>query len=362
MGRTFGGIFPVCACALAAGCSASADVLEDRPTGAVDPGRPPGDAFDPGGGDDGGFEECAGVGDEAKPLAVDMFIAADSSGSMVWDDNWGKARSAFTTFFTDPGADVLNVALRFWPYQGCDSKTCSAVTCSEPTVPLGSLADTSQEQALVQALEQKSPEGNTPMSAALAGATKFAVDDQSAKEGLARAVVVLMTDGSPNACEAEPSAIAKYAADAYDDADVPTFVVGIEGTSEALIDTIAAAGGTGKGYYISLGNIEAGLLAALKDIQENAIGCSFQMPVSEDPTKTVDPGQVNVTYTPKDGKPTTLPQVPGPEACGQKPGWYYDDPKAPTVIKLCPASCDFVGSLGEGARVDVVLGCATQIG
>ena len=40
-------------------------------------------------------------------------------------------------------------------------------------------------------------------------------------------------------------------------------------------------------------------------------------------------------------------------------GWYYDDPANPTRIVVCPDTCATLQSASD-ARVDVLLGCATQ--
>ena len=37
-------------------------------------------------------------------------------------------------------------------------------------------------------------------------------------------------------------------------------------------------------------------------------------------------------------------------------GWYYDDPADPTILSLCPTTCDTVRA-DTGARVWVEIGC-----
>ena len=46
-----------------------------------------------------------------------------------------------------------------------------------------------------------------------------------------------------------------------------------------------------------------------------------------------------------------------PANCGSEGGWYYDNPSAPTLIKLCDATCDLL----SGGSVQVEFGCDTIV-
>ncbi|MSP23796.1 MAG: VWA domain-containing protein [Myxococcales bacterium] len=318
--------------------------------------------FEPG--DDagtGGTQQCAGVENEATKIPVSMFIAVDKSGSMEDSNKWNNAKSAFSKFFVDPAADSLNVALRFWPDAGCDT-SCNVATCAMPQAPLGSLADQAHEQALVNLFNAKTPGGPTPMDAALAGATEWAIEQQAQAGTSEKVVVVLVTDGEPNGCNENINAIAKHAENAYAKAQILTFAVGMQGSNEAQMDVIAKAGMTTAGFFIGNGNAEAELLLALKAIQESIVACSYTMPISDDPDQVVDPAQVNLSYTPGDGGATVdFTQVASENACaGGQEAWYYDDPNAPTAIVLCPAACEKVQA-DDAAKIKVVLGCATKV-
>jgi hypothetical protein len=39
-------------------------------------------------------------------------------------------------------------------------------------------------------------------------------------------------------------------------------------------------------------------------------------------------------------------------------GWHYDDPEEPSRIVACAETCETIQSTA-GARVDILLGCAT---
>jgi hypothetical protein len=368
--RRIGGICAAVTLALIAACGTndSSNALDGTPapTGSGGAGGSMGSGadggFNPGenGGAGAGYENCAEATAAPQNIGVSMFIAVDKSGSMD-GDKWDSAKAAFTAFFQDSAADAMSVALRFWPEGACDDDDCNVAACATPQVPLGSLGDAAHEQALINLFNATEPDGGTPMSAALAGATTWAVDQQTGTEGAERFVVLLLTDGEPNGCEEDIDAIAAIAGAAYA-SDVLTFAVGLEGSNEQDMDAIATAGGTSQGFFIGAANAEAELLAALEAIQQTAVACTFAMPESNDPSAPVDPSKVNVTYTPAGTSDVvTILQVSDESACDPTDGgWYYDDPMSPSLITLCPASCDAVQE-GDGAEVKIVLGCATEV-
>ena len=308
------------------------------------------------GGDD---NQCANLVVEAASVPVAMFITVDKSGSMDDDGKWINARNAFTSFFTDPAADELKVALRFWPDESCNT-SCDVQGCAVAQVEMGPLSDPAHEQALIDLFNSKSPAGLTPMEAALAGAEQYALNYQQQAEALERIVVILLTDGAPTACNENINVISSYASDAYNQEEILTFAVGLAGSRENDMNTIAAAGQTGQGYFIGNGNAEAELLQALKDIQEVAVSCTFAIPESPDPTKPVDPNQVNV-YVKNDpnDEGTLIGQVSDAGACGNG-GWYYDDPTDPAIIELCPETCE-IANQSEGSGVAIEIGCQTVV-
>jgi hypothetical protein len=321
-------------------------------------------SFDPGttgaGGD--GFEQCQGLENEATKIPVSMFLQIDKSGSMQDNNKWGNAKAAFTQFFNDPAAQQgLNVAMRFWPDNGCEPFSCSTDVCSQPQVQLGPLSDPNHVQQLVNVFNSKGPNGLTPMSAALAGATKWAMDQQSMGEGKEKVVVVFLTDGEPTACDQNINNIANIAENAFQKKEILTFAVGLQGSNMAQMDMIAKGGHTDKAYFIGNGNAQADLLAALKKIQDSVVACTYAMPESPDPNQTIDPNQVNITYTPgAGGDGQTLIQVSDESKCGPTDGtWHYDDPTNPQAIILCPGTCEKLQQ-DEKAKVKVILGCETQ--
>jgi hypothetical protein len=331
-----------------------------------------GDDFNPSGtgtgsntGSSGTGDSCAATSAAANLIPVNMFIIFDKSGSMKDNNKWTNTSQALIDFFKDQGSAGLRVALRFFPDAGCDDNACDITVCSQPLVPLAPLTSDAapvdaQEGALIAAVQSKSPGGGTPMYVALGGAEQWAATYQGSHPA-EKTVVVLVTDGEPNGCDEDVNHIAKLAATTMAANGVLTYAVGLVGSNMGTIDTIAAAGGTGQGFFVGNGNASADLLAALKAIQGSQVACTFQMPTMGSMGETIDPNLVNVNYTPGNGSPAvTFGQVPNQAACtAQAGGWFYDNPAKPTTITLCPTTCASVQA-DQMAKIEILLGCATK--
>jgi Mg-chelatase subunit ChlD len=321
----------------------------------------------------GGQAACAQATAEAKQIPLTIYIAVDQSGSMISDDKWDNAKSAFTQFFLEPNAAEIGVALRFWPdpYDFSDPNppiacndaadfTCGpavVAACEEPEVDVGPLSDPAHAQKLIAAFNAHTPNGSTPTSAALDGATKWAAKYVFNHNHTEQAIVLLVTDGEPTTCDIDSVYINKIAEKALSGAGVLTFAVGLAGSNQSTMNAIAQAGGTGQAFMIANGMAAQDLLAALKQIQANAVACSFAMPLPPDPKDEIDLGKVDVDYTPSGGgAKSKFPHVASASACNAAGGFYYDNPSKPTTINLCPASCTKVQT-DSGAKVDIFLGC-----
>ena len=302
---------------------------------------------------------CASEEHEAKLAPLMMFITFDKSGSMDQNNKWTNATAALKAFFQDPGAADLEVALRFFPDGNCDGSTCDVNACATPNVGVGALTadpapQDAQEGALVGAINGTSPDGGTPMSAALDGAIQFSSDYLTAHPDH-KVVVILVTDGEPNGCEQNIDAIANLAATGKLEG-VPTYTVGLQGSNESQLQQIAMEGG-GSSFFIGNGDAQSDLLAALQAIRGEQLACELEIPVPE--MGDFNPLLVNVEYTPGDGSAKqTFGNVANAGACGPNGGWYYDDPANPQHIELCPTTCDSVQG-DDAGKISVVLGCDT---
>lgn len=366
MGRAWKFSLIGCALAgLAATCGGSSDntTTESGGPGGLNGGNGgsgAGTGFLTGGGGQGGdnFDECEGFDEAAELVPVNMFIQFDKSGSMDNDNKWDNATGALSTFFADPGAAGLRVALRFFPTNDCG---CDVDDCAQMEVGLGPLtADPApmdvQEQALLDAVDANDPDGNTPLYAALAGAIQ-AAETQLMNNPAEKSVVIVVTDGEPNGCNEDYDDIAALAADGVQNG-VLTYAIGLAGSNENLMNMIAQEGGTMQAFLIGNGNTSQDLLTALQQIQGNTVSCSFVVPETASNGETIDPNQVNLVVNAGGGS-TKVPQVADSGSCGNGPGWYYDDPANPSVITLCPDYCAEIQA-DESAQITLEFGCATE--
>jgi len=343
--------------------------------------------------------------------------------TMAQPSKWDQASLALNGFFSDPASAGLRVALRFFPDDhpvvGCWGElmqfggppgrggaggmqpgrgggpgmgaggtngmggamgaagrvVCDAAACQMPLVPLGELkaemAPTdAQEAALIAAVAASTPVdvnggipgdvGGTPMYPALKGAVDWATAAQASNPN-ERYVVVLVTDGDPSGCDTNINNIAMLAQTAYSTHQIPTYVVGIQGANRNNLNAIAKAGGTMQAAFAGAagGNVQQDLINALQAIRGNVLSCDFAMPKSQTSDMSVDPGNVNVNFTPTGGMAQVVGKTTGADAC-QSGGWYYDVPAAPTKITLCPDTCKQVQADSQ-ARIDIVLGCKTEV-
>lgn len=303
---------------------------------------------------------CGAATIEAKLSPLTMYIMFDKSGSMGENNKWDNASSALKAFFADPGAAKLEVALRFFPDGACDGNQCDVNACATPQVDAAPLSadpapNDTQEGALIAAVDSQSPGGNTPIFAALSGATQWG-QTYLANHPDHKVVAILVTDGEPQGCDEDINDISTVAATGHQNG-IDTFTVGLQGSNENGLNQIAMAGGSSQGFFIGNGNTEQDLIAALQAIQGQAIACEIAMPTPTDGS-TVVPDQVNVQFTPSGGQPSTIGNVPTQADCGANGGWYYDNPTHPTKILLCPSTCDSVQG-DDGAKLDILLGCMT---
>jgi hypothetical protein len=351
-------------------------------------------------------DAACGTGSATATLTpVSMFVMFDRSGSMLTDTEptrWANAASALSTFFQDPGAADLAVALRFFPHTepavGCTNSGmtgCIAADCAQPLVPL--MADPMMplpkltadpapmdtlEAELIAAITNSPPveggSGGTPTHVALEGALSWATAYQAAHpRPEQQTVVVLVTDGEPNGCgnmcgmnggnrQACLDGISMLASSALASAAISTYVVGLtdEPASLDFLNALAMAGGTNQAFIVQDGATAATELATtLKAIQGNALQCDFAYPMVEDGGMS-DPKKINVDFTPSTpagSMPIPFFRVENEAACATAtvPSWYYDDPMAPTRIFLCQSACTTV-TADTGAKLDIQIGCTSR--
>jgi hypothetical protein len=86
--------------------------------------------------------------------------------------------------------------------------------------------------------------------------------------------------------------------------------------------------------------------------------CDYAIPPPPD-GETLDPTKVNMELTAQgETTPMILPRAPSEADCMTTAAWFYDDPAAPTQLRLCPAACELAQS---GGTVDIAFGCETVV-
>jgi hypothetical protein len=350
-------------------------------------------------GGSGGFGGgCAGVASKVEPTPLDIFVMLDQSGSMLQDagnllSRWQTVKQALTTFVQEPSTDGIGIGIQYFGLPqplvpGCYAISCAtdadcsgcglchpAGVCQAPynpdidscdafdyawaDVPIQALP--AGANPIIASLAMHSPGTNTPTLPALQGAIDYAKAWQAAHPDHVT-VVALATDGDPSECDIDLDNLNAVAAAGYAGSpSVPTFVIGV-GPSLALLDDIAAAGGTVAAFHVDFDVMaQEQFLEAMNTIRSAALPCAY--PIPPPPAGQVeDFALVNVTYIPGDGGPEQT--IPGVGAAAQCPvngdGWYYDDIAAPTQIILCAATCAEIAD-DTMAEVDIVFGCQTIV-
>jgi len=336
---------------------------------------------------DGGVQTdpaCTGEAEDSARLPLDMYFLVDTSGSMgdrvAGGSKWEVVSQALVTFLKDPANADIGVGIGYFPqdppltchsgdpdctcfnlvgFELCFPQaggSCNVTDYATPAVALSLLID---HAPVIADIARHDPRGGTPTRPALEGALQHVASwvQTSHRKG----VIVLATDGDPTGCSQNtPQDVANVARAALaGSAAIQTFVVGV-GKSLTSLNLIAQAGGTEKAILVDTGgNLGQAISEAFQQIRGKALPCAYRIPPS--PTgQVLDPQKVNVRYTPlnaTEAQIIPMTRAGDPANCDASPGWYYDNPTAPTAIELCPSSCQ---SLMDG-RVEVEFGCQTIV-
>jgi hypothetical protein len=322
--------------------------------------------YDAAEGGSGGEDACVGVGSEAEPVPVDLFIMMDRSDSMAnlvpgTDQmRWDALRDAVQAFVdATTEDDDIRAGIGFFGRTGGNDEAldCDVLHYAAPEVELGSLAEVGAD--LVGAMTDTFPAGLTPTAPALTGALEYAASFAEDNPDRA-AFVVLVTDGYPTQCE--PNTIAGIADIAENarmtEPNVRTYVIGLDAGFN--LDTIAIAGGTNQAFLVDETNISDSFVQALRNASNARLACEYSIPPPPSGSEVVDFTEVQVTYTTAEAETEEIPHIADLEACARNAngGWYYDNPDDPTRIKVCPCTC----TRFQAGRVDVRLGCKPKIG
>lgn len=331
---------------------------------------------------------CDGVAHERElergPL--DIFLVLDRTASMGAGCTYTPGTSppvplkgclatyALADYLTNvEPAGPTRLAINFLPInlQPVDY-VCNGDGYETPAVDFTSLPAT-LESPLVNAITSVEFEGRTSTESALRGIVKFTAANQTEDREM---IGVLITDGEPTECETDTEVLKGIIQDHFENTGIRTFVIGMLGATESVLETIASGGGTTLHdescgsvdppcfhWNIGLGQGSA-LGDALQAITASAqpFDCSLSLGELAAPEgEMFDFNRINVSVQ-DEGPAELIAQVPDVESCpSDAPAWYYDDPEEPTAVLLCPVTCDDLNASDGDPKVRVIVGCKDTV-
>ncbi len=297
-------------------------------------------------------------------VPVDMMVALDRSGSTA-EDNVGRMVVRALEDITQRTATHVHWGLTLYP--SLETCTAGVSDCTLPKGPNVQIGVENAAEKIKNVLGQIKRCGSTPTADTL----RLILDYMKTVTSPYKKSVLLATDGAPNCngrldpatcmtsrtdgapagsknlCldDKETIAVAKE----LNEAGYPVYVMGMGHAVqfEAVMNAIAAAGGTEKFYPVT----EASqLVSTLEVITGTAITCEFAVHwdtladnVSRDPTL------VNVY---RDG---TADPIGFSEDCATRTGWTWTNASKDT-IRLCPEACQKAKRM-EWTGVRTTFGC-----
>jgi hypothetical protein len=329
---------------------------------------------------------CSGLSNEQELVAspLDIYFIFDRTASMGDDCDYVPGESppvdskaCYATYALSdylinvPSSVDTRLAFQFMSLADDD---CDGEPYATPRIDLTSLP-LAPDHRMIEAISEESFAGGygTHIEGALRGMAEYTTSHRT----LGREMIgVLMTDGDPNGCETNVRTLAQLVSDHLADDGIRTFIIGMQGATDANLERLAAAGGAEAHddfcgdqsqpcHFWNVGDGSGDAIAsALHAIIEQAspLPCQYEVAGLNPPAgETLDYGKVNVTFTDDTGS-QLIGRVPSSSQCpDDQAAWYYDDPSAPDTLLLCPETCTMVTSAAEGARLNVVVGCTATV-
>jgi hypothetical protein len=326
------------------------------------------------------------------PQPIAIYIMLDRSQSMTEasgsSTKWEIVKESVDAFLNDPDSDFLDVGIQYFSIDGTNNPlSCPAdyiASHATPAVPIGTLPDNATN--ILSSIDSVQLGGYTPMEAGLTGLTTYCAEyqDQHTDEPC---VGVLISDGKPTMCNLDAGALVGIADNAYNNSNVKTFTVGMQGADFNLLDQIAMMGGTdctpsdtSDGYACDVSNGMT-LLEAFQAIRKvvtkletktetkteykNQIAeCEWGLPSATEldagEVEELEPTLVNVVFSQPNKDDEIFQKVAGnPECKDLSDAWYYDSETSPTKIFACEKTCDYIKSITD-ASINIQLGCPTH--
>lgn len=326
---------------------------------------------------------CAGEAFESESIPLDIYVMFDRSGSMcncvdpIMDGQTAcpapgcrktrmeAIREAVNAFVNDEGSRGIGIGVGYFGQQSIGSADCRPETYSEPSVSIDVLP--SNIEPIMASLNGADPIGETPTGGAIRGACSYAKAWKTAHTDH-QTVILFVTDGEPKApvtcangvgacCPMLDDAVVAATECLDGNPGIKTYVLGV-GPFLSNLSQIAVAGGTKQAYLVEEGDVTAQVLSSLNAIRGDAgLPCEFGIPQSQN-GQTLDPGKIGIAYANGNCVGEAFYRVASASACGTEDGWYFDDPVAPTQVRLCTSSCSQVSA--NGGSLFYSVGCGWE--
>ena len=347
----------------------------------------------------GGTCGCAGFVQEQEitEAKLDIYYLFDHTASMVMNDMGqidesldcvytagtlppvvSKACSAtyaFSDYLLAAPAIDTRLAFQFMSLEASPGElACDGGLYSEPLIDLTQLP-LDPSHAMIQAISDTTFDMlGTQIEGALRGIAQYTAANKAPDREM---IGVLMTDGDPYGCDESVENLAEIVAAHYASTGIRTFIIGVDGATEANLEQIAVEGGaephndfcgslTPPCHYWNVGDASGDVLSqALNAIIDQSAPLACEFPLSSiQPAegKTLDTATINVTFTTPAGGETTIYNVGSAAECPpSEMAWHYDNPDAPTMIQLCASTCEIVGGTENGAEINIAGGCEATV-
>jgi hypothetical protein len=299
-------------------------------------------------------KDCAAVSEAAElvPLPADIIFVVDNSGSMGFEAAQIQAHmNDFSNQIIASGVDVHVVLISSYPNSGYG-------ICIDAPLGSGGCPNVDNNPPSFTHVNQSVGSHNAwQMVLATHGQWAGAMREDSVKH------IVPITD--------DTSSIDWADFDAQFLALDPSYA-GYVHHSVVCHSNCASAAGIGDDY-ITLSNNTGGVAADLCDqdfqavfdvlstevIGGSVLSCEFAIPPPPDGLE-FDADEVNLEFDDGMGGILQIGRVDSPADCPNVvDGWHYDDPAAPTMIVMCPQTCDKI-QVSEDGTINIAFGCATM--
>jgi hypothetical protein len=303
-----------------------------------------------------GVPTCVQAEFPARALPLELAIVLDRS--IVWTEAASKA--ALIEFADAADLSELSLSLQFIPHPTAVDQ-CDIQHYATPFVPMTPVPLVADELRAAFSATQYTWGQESPRSA-LAGTVQYLRERQQLTP-LSQHAALMMMPGLASYCYSSVETVSTVAALALSESSIMTFVFGTREAYPAVLDPVARAGGTSAASYDDpdAGASWSGLVDSLRKVRLMATVCDMTLPVPEQ--GELDPARVRVLFHESEGAAVqSWPLFESIDGCsGGRDGFYYDNPGAPRVIRLCPASCAIARSAAGQAKLTVAADCVVLL-